>query len=106
MAVTVLLVIQASPLFEIDHVQRQANDHSQSAWISQFAVYWIPLCFLHCLGILGLNIQLVSTWSSPILPEVPYCVNIAMLYDLQRVLKLSEQEDTLSAEHQVKLPGA
>ncbi|KAF8577059.1 hypothetical protein K439DRAFT_1622367 [Ramaria rubella] len=103
MAATILMVLQAGPIFILDQNQREKTHKRETAWIKHLAIHvdatlallLVPFGFEYSQGV-RVNTLELGQFSLRVTP--------AMLYDIARVLKMSDHAADLPRGLFIRLP--
>ena len=90
MAATIIAVIQATPIFEIDRIQCAAGNRTSSAWVTHLAEYLDQTVLPGLPGIFGA--QYLAAEKQPDDSTCSAHINSQMLYDLAASLHLDQNE--------------
>ena len=90
MAATIIAVIQATPIFEIDRVQRAAGNRTSSAWVTHLAEHLDQTVLPGLPGIFGA--EYLAAKKQPDDSTCSARINSQMLYDLAASLRLDQNK--------------
>jgi len=90
MAATVIAVVQAAPIFEIDRIQRAMGNRASSAWVTHLAEHLDKTILPGLPGIFGT--EYLAAEYQPDDPSHSAQVKPRMLYDLTTSLRVDQNK--------------